>query len=123
NNSDTGANGINQIAYTWELGGGATFTLGADEPSRRKAITNLSNLGAIQVGSEPVNSYAGERWPDLHADFKINQEWGYWATSFVAHDVSVSYYSCTGHAGNTFPPVTSCGHPQSMLDRALETGG
>jgi hypothetical protein len=123
NNSDTGANGINQIAYTWELGNGATFTLGADEPSRRKAIVDLSNLGAIQVGFEPVNYYAGERWPDMHADFKINQAWGYWATSFVVHDVWATYYSCVGQGGNTLPVVTTCGHPNDRFGWAIETGG
>ena len=42
NNSDTGANGVNQIAYTWELGNGVTLTVGADEV-RRKSLDNLSN--------------------------------------------------------------------------------
>ncbi len=40
--SDTGANGTNQIAYTWELGNGMTLNVGADE-RRTKAIANLSN--------------------------------------------------------------------------------
>ena len=35
NNSDTGANGVNQIAYTWELGNGITLTVGADEVRRK----------------------------------------------------------------------------------------
>src|SRR3954462_13906086 len=83
NNSDTGANGVNQIAYTWELGNGATLTIGADEV-RRKSITNLSTASVIQVGREPTTSAAGQKWPDAHIDFKINQAWGYWATSFVA---------------------------------------
>ena len=49
NNSDTGANGVNQIAYTWELGNGVTLTVGADE-ARRKSITNLSSTSAIKIG-------------------------------------------------------------------------
>src|SRR5919197_439620 len=40
-NSDTGANGTNQVAYTWELGNGMTLNLGADE-RRTKGIGNLS---------------------------------------------------------------------------------
>ena len=31
NQSDTGANGTNQIAYTWQLGNGITLNVGADE--------------------------------------------------------------------------------------------
>ena len=97
NNSDTGANGVNQIAYTWELGNGATLTIGADEV-RRKPIINLSNLASIGVGREALTDAQGQRWPDAHIDFKINQAWGYWATSLVAHDVSATYYQCTGQA-------------------------
>src|SRR5262245_27873114 len=37
--SDTGANGTNQIAYTWELGNGMTLNVGADE-RRTKALAN-----------------------------------------------------------------------------------
>src|SRR5882757_1008532 len=94
NNSDTGANGVNQIAYTWELGNGATLTIGADE-ARRKSITNLSLNSVIKVGAEPTSFAQGEKWPDAHIDFKINQAWGYWATSFVAHDVSATYYTAS----------------------------
>jgi hypothetical protein len=56
NNSDTGANGVNQIAYTWELGNGMTITAGADEV-RRKAIANLSSASTLAIGREPSNSF------------------------------------------------------------------
>jgi hypothetical protein len=121
NNSDTSANGVNQIAYTWELGNGMTLTVGADEV-RRKVVTDLSNLGAIKVGAEPINSYGGQRWPDPHIDFKVNQAWGYWATTFVAHDVIATYYDCTGQAANTGAPVTNCGHPNDKVGWAVQTG-
>ena len=121
NNSDTGANGVNQIAYTWELGNGATLTVGADEV-RRKPIINLSNLAAIGVGREALSSAAGQRWPDPHIDFKINQAWGYWATSFVAHDVSATYYACNGQAVNNSSVTTGCGHPDDKVGWAIQTG-
>src|ERR1700741_1402913 len=44
NQSDTGANGVNQVAYTWQLGNGVTLNVGADE-SRVKSISNLSVAG------------------------------------------------------------------------------
>jgi len=121
NNSDTGANGVNQIAYTWELGNGANLTIGADEV-RRKPIINLSNGAALGVGREALNSYTGESWPDAHIDFKVNQAWGYWATSFVAHDVSATYYNCTGQAISNSAPVTNCGHPSDKIGWAAQTG-
>ena len=77
NNSDTGANGVNQIAYTWELGNGMTLTVGADEV-RRKSLSNLSNASAIRIGREPARTRSpASEWPDAHIDFKVNQAWGY----------------------------------------------
>jgi len=121
NNSDTSANGVNQIAYTWELGNGATLTIGADE-TRRKPVINLSNLASIGVGREALSAQTGQKWPDPHIDFKINQAWGYWATSFVAHDVSATYYACTGQAVSNSSPVTTCGHPDDKVGWAIQTG-
>src|SRR5262245_24823595 len=94
NNSDTSANGINQIAYTLELGNGMTLTLGADE-ARRKSLTQVTTANAFVVGAEPITSAHGQRWPDVHLDFKVDQAWGYWATSLVAHDVSATYFGST----------------------------
>ena len=39
--STTGASGINQIAYTWQLGNGVTLNVGADE-ERVRGLNNLS---------------------------------------------------------------------------------
>ena len=47
NQSDTGANGTNQIAYTWQLGNGVTLNIGADE-RRVKSIVNLSNNVSVR---------------------------------------------------------------------------
>ena len=110
NNSDTGANGVNQIAYTWDIGNGMTLTVGADEV-RRKSLTNLTGA-TIKLSAEPTSSFRGQEWPDAHIDFKVNQAWGYWATSFVAHDVSATYY---GADSNT-------GHPNNRVGWAIETG-
>jgi len=121
NNSTTGDNGVNQIAYTWELGNGATVTVGADEV-RRKPIINLSNGAAIGVGREALNSYTGQSWPDAHLDFKLNQAWGFWATSFIIHDVSATYYSCTGQAIINSAVVADCGHPNDKIGWAINTG-
>ena len=73
NQSDTGANGTNQIAYTWQLGNGITLNVGADE-RRVKSIANLSTvttfagsgdaqLGAA-VGLEPVPPRSGSNHPN-----------------------------------------------------------
>src|ERR1700741_3341106 len=93
--------------------------------ARRKSFVNLSTVSAIRVGSEPVSNFAGQKWPDAHIDFKINQAWGYWATSFVAHDVEATYYSCQNGVGGfvgTQPVVTNCGHPGDKVGWAIQTG-
>jgi hypothetical protein len=128
NNSDTGANGVNQIAYTWEMGNGVTLTVGADE-TRRKSLTNLSNAGVIKVGAEPTTSVRGQEWPDAHIDLKVNQAWGYAALTGVIHDASATYYTsaaapgyapsapCVAQSGTTF-----CNHPDDAIGWAIQFG-
>src|SRR3954447_4438812 len=57
NQSDSGANGVNQIAYTWELGNGSTLSIGADE-RRQRGIFNAS-AGTLAIGSNPNNAMFG----------------------------------------------------------------
>ncbi len=44
--STTGASGINQIAYTWQLGNGVTFNVGADE-ERVRGLHNAAPAGSL----------------------------------------------------------------------------
>jgi len=128
NQSDTGANGTNQFAYTYELGKGVALSFGADE-RRSKSVTNLSRPDALRVGAEPNNSFAGQRWPDPHADLHINQEWGFWALSLLAHDVSATSYTTTGAVGAcpsgapTGVALSTCGHPADRVGWAIMEGG
>ena len=121
NNSDTGANGVNSIAYTWELGNGMTLTLGADE-TRRKSLSNFSNAGTWKLGSEPVTSTAGERFPDPYVAFKVDQAWGYWATSFVAHDVRGQYNNTNPASPACQALTTQCGPASDKIGWAIQTG-
>ena len=131
NSTDTGANGVNQIAYTFEFGNGVTLTFGADE-RRTKSITNLSFNGALKVGSEPANSYAGENWPDPHVDFRIDQAWGFFQLTGMAHDVRATYYSAstsgacstaTTSTNNQSTALTTCGHPADAVGWMVHVGG
>jgi hypothetical protein len=129
NNSDTGANGVNTIAYTYDLGNGITLSFGADE-RRTKSVSNLSRTDALKVGAEPANSFAGQNWPDPHVDFRIDQAWGYWATSAVAHDVRATYYTDSSATcpnplglGPNGSAITSCGHPGDKIGWSIMTGG
>src|SRR5262249_2825754 len=90
NQSDTGANGTNQIAYTWELGNGMTLNVGADE-RRRKAVTNLST-GGITLGSGAADTSHGAQYPNPWVAFNVNQAWGRAQVSVIGNPVHATYY-------------------------------
>ena len=133
--SDTGANGVNQIAYTFEFGNGFTVSLGADE-RRSKSLTNLSVGSSLKIAAEPTEYRGGEVWPDPHITFRVDQAWGYWSIVGMAHNNNVSYYTdspTTGLAGYACPapggqgpansPLTICGHPSDKVGWAVLSGG
>jgi len=119
NNNDNGANGVNSIAYTWELGNGMTLSLGADE-KKVKSLTNLSVVSSLKVGAEPGTSYAGTRWPDPYVNFKVDQAWGYWSTTFQVHDVRAAYYQT--NAGCVAALTIPCNAPADKIGWAINTG-
>jgi hypothetical protein len=130
--SDTGANGVNAIAYTYDLGMGSTLTAGVDE-RRIKSLTNLSVATAIKIGAEPTTFYAGavgqQAWPDAYLAFHTDQAWGNFALVGGAHDVNASYYAAPGigpFAGTNScpqPSTTLCGHPGDKVGYFIEAGG
>ena len=129
NSGSTGANGVNQIAYTWEVGNGMALTVGADEAAR-KTVTNLSSATALKIGSAMTNSFAAEKWPDPFVSFNVNQAWGRWSTAVRAHDVSATYYSAPGIGPFVVNPAcvggqpgtTQCGHPDDKIGWGAATG-
>jgi len=91
NQSDTGANGTNQIAYTWELGNGMTLNVGADE-RRTKAIANLSN-NVTTVGTNPTTAFGPYQHPTPWVNFAVNQAWGRFGVSAIFNKVNATYYN------------------------------
>src|SRR5262245_2237711 len=88
--SDSGANGTNQIAYTWELGNGMTLNVGADE-RRTKALANLSN-NVVSVGSNPGTAFGPYQHPTPWVNFAVNQAWGRFGVSGIFNKVNARYY-------------------------------
>jgi hypothetical protein len=123
NHRSTGANGINTLAYTWEMGNGITLTFGMDEKNT-KSLPNLGNANVITAGAEPTNSYHGVKWPDVFAAFKVAQAWGEFDVSFIAHDVSALYYTNTlpGGCPAGLTGTTQCAHPTDKIGWAVMTG-
>jgi len=130
--SDSGANGTNQIAYTWELGNGMVLIFGADE-RRVGSIANLSvnvtNQVAAQsvavppaafsgvftptvlVGTAPVSSRAGMTNPNPYVAWRGNQAWGSWSAAVLLNDNRATYYSEPSFAGAPGAPCTAAQPP------------
>jgi Porin subfamily len=116
NISDTGANGTNQIAYTWELGNGMTLNVGADE-RRTKGIANLSNT-IVTVGANPATAFGPYQHPTPWVNFSVNQAWGRFATSAIFNKVNATYYT----AGCTQTGTSQCDYPDDKWGWAVLSG-
>jgi hypothetical protein len=136
NSGSTGANGINQIAYTWEVGNGMALTVGADE-SLRKSLANLSNPNTLKIGTALQTSFAAEKWPDPFIAYNVNQAWGRFAAAAKAHDVSATYYlpglasslpvcstvlATSGTTGVFATGATNCDHPDDRVGWGAAVG-
>jgi Porin subfamily len=121
NHSDTGGNGTNQIAYTWELGNGMTLNVGADE-RRTKALANLSN-NVVAVGSNPGTAFGPYQHPTPWVVFAVNQAWGRFTTSAIFNKNNATYYtdsvvSCpVGFTGTSL-----CNYPDDKWGWAVLSG-
>jgi hypothetical protein len=111
NEYSTGANGVNQIAYTAEFGSGMSLTVGADEPTRKPSFNFAA--ASMGTGAALTDSHKGMSFPDPYLAFKIQQAWGYWGTTVLAHDASATYYGAT----------TPTGHPGDRWGYAILNGG
>src|SRR5499427_9418503 len=126
NQSDTGANGTNQIAYTWELGNGMTLNVGADE-RRTKALANASTANIFAVGSNPATAFGPYQHPTPWINFAVNQAWGRLGVSAIFNKVNATYYN-----GSTVPTgcptgvvntgTSLCGFPDDKWGWAVLSG-
>src|SRR5689334_21156227 len=126
NISDTGANGTNQIAYTWELGNGMTLNIGADE-RRTKGIANLSTV-IVTEGAQPATAYGPYQHPTPWVNFAVNQAWGRFGVSAIFNKVhATSYNGTAGVAGSGCPAgaqtgTSQCGFPDDKWGWAVLSG-
>jgi porin-like protein len=126
NISDTGANGTNQIAYTWELGNGMTLNVGADE-RRTKGIGNLSN-NVTTVGSQPTTAFGPYQHPTPWVNFSVNQAWGRFGASAIFNKVNATYYNGTAGVADSGCPAgaqtgtSQCGYPDDKWGWAVLSG-
>src|SRR5262245_35671164 len=121
NQSDTGANGTNQIAYTWELGNGMTLNVGADE-RRTKALANLSGT-IVTLGSTPATAFGPYQHPTPWVNFAVNQAWGRFGVSAIFNKINATYYTAaTPGFLCTQTGTTQCGYPDDEWGWAVLSG-
>ncbi len=122
---DTGATGANIWAYTVQFGNGGSYTLSLEDPAAHNkggTCDGSAACWAINGGSATNNGFAlqgasnsGFRVPDVVANLRIDQAWGYLGVSTAIHDVSGGYYTTPGSVNN--------GHPSTAYGRAFAVGG
>src|SRR5829696_2414448 len=99
---DTGASGQNLWAYTAQFGNGFSGTLSLEDPATRKGggtidVTNAAFFGAngaiVNDNGLTINPTFGFRVPDVVANLRVDQAWGFAGISAALHDASAAYYA------------------------------
>ena len=132
---DTGAAGQNLWAYTAQFGNGFSGTLSLEDPSgHNKAGTvdttavNFFNFNGVVVNDNGLvanNAGAGFgfRVPDVVANLRVDQAWGFAGISASLHDASGAYYNTA--VVNACAVTGNCvnnGHPEDKYGWALAGG-
>jgi hypothetical protein len=96
--------GVNQFTYTAQFGNGVSGTLSAQDPTLQNQSniwnTSYATAAGTVAGSYGTNSFGGTRAPDLIAQVRVDQAWGLFQLSAVAHNNHVSYYGTTEPTGH-----------------------
>jgi hypothetical protein len=120
---DTGASGQNLWAYTAQFGNGFSGTLSLEDPATRKnASLDLTAAGFFPLNAAPITDNAftvnagggGFRVPDVVANLRVDQAWGYMSVTGALHDVSGAYYQTPNNVNN--------GHPADKYGWAAAVG-
>src|SRR5262245_18716903 len=136
---DAGASGEILWAYTAQFGNGFSGTVSLEDPATRKGGTiDLSstalfvpataqladNAFAIQGLTQGTGPF-GFRVPDLIANLRVDQQWGFAGISAALHDVSAAYYGTNTAVNlvnaNPGGGVTN-GHPPDKYGWAVAGG-
>jgi hypothetical protein len=97
-------NGINQFTYTAQFGNGVSGSLSAQDQSAivQSGVMNLTGATAAGMlgGANGLNNIGGTRAPDLIGVLKVDQAWGVFQMSAVAHNNHAAYYGGTETTGH-----------------------
>lgn len=98
---------MNQVSYTADFGQGVTASFSAQDPVAQNTsnVWNVSGATAagLATGGNGANDIGGSRAPDLIGMVRVDQAWGLFQASAVAHDNHAGYYGAsevTGYPGD-----------------------
>jgi len=110
--------GVNNIQYTAQFGNGVSGTIGLDDPQvfNRTVVANLSVPISQTFGV--TNAYAGVHAPDIVGNIRVDQAWGLFQISGMAHLVNASYNTL---GAGSVPTALSeiSGHPEDKWGGAV----
>ncbi|WKA26546.1 porin [Bradyrhizobium roseum] len=110
--------GVNNIQYTAQFGNGVSATIGLDDPTvfNRTAVLNLGVAGGAT--SAGANAYGGTHVPDIVGNIRVDQAWGLFQVSGMAHLVNASYNILgAGGVPNALSEIS--GHPEDKWGGAV----
>jgi hypothetical protein len=117
--SDTGGSGTNLIAYTAQFGNGFSGTLSLeDRRPRDEAIYDINTSGGFPLSGQAANDQRGQVFPDVVANLRVDQTWGFAQINGAVHDASAQYFGGLGGISNT----TLAGHPSDKWGYAFGAG-
>ena len=110
--------GVNNIQYTAQFGNGVSATIGLDDPTvfNRTAVLNLGVAGGAT--SAGANAYGGTHVPDIVGNIRVDQAWGLFQISGMAHLVNASY-NILGAGGVPTALSEISGHPEDKWGGAV----
>jgi porin-like protein len=119
--------GVNNIQYTAQFGNGVSATIGLDDPTvfNRTSVLNLG-VAATAAGFAPnvaptafgANAYGGTHAPDIVGNIRVDQAWGLFQISGMAHLVNASY-NILGAGGVPTALSEISGHPEDKWGGAV----
>ena len=110
--------GVNNVQYQAQFGNGVSATIGLDDSSvySRTGLQNLSVAsGATAAGA---NAYGGTHAPDIVGNIRVDQAWGLFQISGMAHLVNASY-NILGAGGVPTALSEISGHPEDKWGGAV----
>jgi hypothetical protein len=110
--------GVNNIQYTAQFGNGVSASIGLDDPSvyNRVSVLNLSVAGSATAAG--AVAYGGTHAPDVAGNIRVDQAWGLFQVSGIAHEVDASY-NILGAGGAPTNLSGISGHPDTKWGGAV----